>query len=49
MGAQLAGALVVLAAEQPAELAQYVGHHDPAFTVRIYTHPLPSSHDPPGA
>jgi len=27
------------------ELAEYLGHHDPAFTVRIYTHLLPSSHD----
>jgi integrase len=27
------------------ELAEYLGHHDPAFTLRIYAHLLPSSHD----
>lgn len=27
------------------ELAEYLGHHDPSFTLRLYTHLLPSSHD----
>ena len=27
------------------ELAEYLGHHDPGFTLRLYTHLLPSSHD----
>jgi integrase len=27
------------------ELAEYLGHHDAAFTLRVYTHLLPSSHD----
>ena len=27
------------------ELAEFPGHHDPAFTLRIYAHLLPSSHD----
>ncbi len=26
------------------ELAEYLGHHDAAFTLRVYTHLLPSSH-----
>jgi integrase len=26
------------------ELSEYLGHHDPAFTLRIYTHMMPSSH-----
>lgn len=26
------------------ELSVYLGHHDPAFTLRIYTHLMPSSH-----
>ncbi|WP_272948576.1 tyrosine-type recombinase/integrase [Kribbella albertanoniae] len=26
------------------ELAEYMGHGDPAFTLRLYTHMLPSSH-----
>ncbi|WP_344425505.1 site-specific integrase [Amycolatopsis minnesotensis] len=26
------------------ELAEYLGHHDPGFTLRIYTHLVPSSH-----
>jgi integrase len=26
------------------ELAEYLGHHDPAFTLRVYAHLLPSSH-----
>jgi hypothetical protein len=25
--------------------AEYLGHHDPGFTLRLYTHLLPSSHD----
>jgi len=25
------------------ELAEYLGHHDPPFTLRIYAHLLPSS------
>jgi len=27
------------------ELAEYLGHHDPGFTLRLYTHLLPSSFD----
>jgi integrase len=27
------------------ELAEYLGHHDPGFTLRIYSHMLPDSHD----
>jgi integrase len=27
------------------ELAEFLGHHDAAFTLRVYTHLLPSSHD----
>ena len=27
------------------ELAEYLGHADPAFTFRVYAHLLPSSHD----
>ena len=27
------------------ELAEYPGHADPAFTLRVYAHLLPSSHD----
>jgi hypothetical protein len=27
------------------ELAEYLGHSDPAFTLRAYAHMLPSSHD----
>ncbi|MBV9095687.1 MAG: site-specific integrase [Streptosporangiaceae bacterium] len=27
------------------ELAEYLGHSDPAFTLRVYAHLLPSSHD----
>ena len=27
------------------ELAEYLGHADPAFTLRVYAHRLPSSHD----
>jgi integrase len=27
------------------ELAEYLGHHDAGFTLRLYTHLLPSSHD----
>jgi integrase len=27
------------------ELAEYLGHRDPAFTLRVYAHLLPSSHD----
>ncbi|MDX6292554.1 MAG: hypothetical protein QOH50_1629 [Kribbellaceae bacterium] len=27
------------------ELAEYLGHHDPGFTLRLYTHMLPSSFD----
>jgi site-specific recombinase XerD len=26
------------------ELSEYLGHHDPAFTLRIYTHMMPSSY-----
>ena len=27
------------------ELAEYLGHEDPGFTLRVYTHLLPSSHE----
>ena len=27
------------------ELAEYPGHSDPAFTLRVYAHMLPCSHD----
>ena len=27
------------------ELAEYLGHSDPALTLRVYAHMLPSSHD----
>jgi integrase len=27
------------------ELAEYLGHHDPGFTLRLYAHMLPDSHD----
>ena len=27
------------------ELAEYLGHSDPAFTLRVYAHMLPSSYD----
>jgi len=27
------------------ELSEYLGHHDPGFTLQLYTHLLPSSHD----
>jgi integrase len=27
------------------ELAEYLGHSDPAFTLRVYVHMLPCSHD----
>lgn len=27
------------------ELSEYLGHHDPAFTLQMYTHMLPSSYD----
>lgn len=27
------------------ELAEYLGHRDPAFTLRAYAHMLPSSHE----
>jgi integrase len=27
------------------ELSEYLGHRDPAFTLRIYTHMMPSSHE----
>jgi integrase len=26
-------------------LAEYLGHHDPGFTLRIYTHLMPASED----
>ncbi|WP_049558122.1 tyrosine-type recombinase/integrase [Nonomuraea sp. SBT364] len=26
-------------------LSQYLGHHDPGFTLRTYTHLMPSSED----
>lgn len=27
------------------ELSEYLGHHDPGFTLQMYTHMLPSSHE----
>jgi integrase len=27
------------------ELADYLGHHDPGYTLAIYNHLLPDSHD----
>lgn len=27
------------------ELAEFLGHHDPGFTLRLYTHMLPTSHE----
>ncbi|WBQ01888.1 tyrosine-type recombinase/integrase [Kribbella sp. CA-293567] len=27
------------------ELAEYLGHGDPEYTLRLYTHMLPSSHE----
>jgi integrase len=27
------------------ELSEYLGHHDPGFTLQMYTHMLPSSYD----
>lgn len=27
------------------ELSEYLGHHDPAFTLRIYTHMMLSGHE----
>jgi integrase len=27
------------------ELAEYLGHHDPAFTLRVYSHLIPGSHE----
>lgn len=29
----------------PAHAAEYLGHSGPAFTLRVYAHMLPSSHD----
>jgi hypothetical protein len=34
-----------LLVSQIKELAEYLGHADPAFTLRVYAHLLPSSHD----
>lgn len=31
------------AGESIKELSEYLGHSDPGFTLRTYTHPLPSS------
>ncbi|GAA3242321.1 hypothetical protein GCM10020216_068840 [Nonomuraea helvata] len=27
------------------ELAEYLGHSDPGFTLRVYAHMMPGSHD----
>jgi hypothetical protein len=27
------------------ELAEYLGHHDPGFTLKLYVHMLPDSHE----
>jgi len=26
-------------------LSEYLGHHDPGFTLRVYAHLMPSAHD----
>jgi integrase len=26
------------------EVAEFLGHHDPAFTMKVYTHLMPDSH-----
>ena len=33
------------AGESIKALAQYLGHSDPGFTLRVYTHLLPTSHE----
>jgi integrase len=33
------------AGESIRALAEYLGHADPGFTLRVYTHPMPSSED----
>lgn len=38
-GVMLAGGVTIK------ELAEYLGHSDPAFTLRVYAHMLPCSHD----
>ncbi|WP_245818500.1 hypothetical protein [Haloechinothrix alba] len=33
------------AGESVKALSQYLGHPDPGFTLRVYTHLMPSSHE----
>lgn len=33
------------AGESIKALAQYLGHSDPGFTLRVYTHLMPTSHE----
>ncbi|WP_233520140.1 tyrosine-type recombinase/integrase [Prauserella sp. PE36] len=33
------------AGESVKALSQYLGHSDPGFTLRVYTHLLPTSHE----
>ena len=33
------------AGESVKALAQYLGHSDPGFTLRVYTHLMPTSHE----
>ncbi|BCJ29605.1 tyrosine-type recombinase/integrase [Actinocatenispora sera] len=33
------------AGENIKSLSSYLGHHDPGFTLRVYTHLMPSSED----
>ena len=27
------------------DLSEFLGHHDPAFTLRVYSHLMPGSHE----
>ncbi|MGW5660309.1 hypothetical protein ACWEWG_09420 [Streptomyces sp. NPDC003758] len=37
--------VLVDAGESIRAVSQYLGHHDPGFTLRTYTHPMPSSEE----
>ena len=39
------GSALVATSVSIKELAGYLGHSDPAFTLRVYAHMLPCSHD----
>jgi hypothetical protein len=41
----LHGQQLLAAAAPTTDLAEYLGHHDPAFTLRVYSHLMPGSHD----